>query len=129
VSRHVRVLLRLEGLTVLVAGVALYAGLEASWLTFALLFFVPDVSMFGYLRNRRVGVTAYNLVHSYVGPALLGGLGWWYHHPLMMQLAVIWISHIGFDRLLGFGLKLPSGFADTHLGRSAGTLAGSEDTS
>lgn len=115
-SRQVRTLLRLEGLVVLAAGVALYVGLGASWLTFALLFFVPDVSMVGYLRNREVGAIAYNLVHSYVGPALLGGLGWWYDDPLMMQLAVIWGSHIGFDRVLGFGLKLPTGFGDTHLG-------------
>jgi hypothetical protein len=26
-------------------------------------------------------------------------------------------AHIGFDRALGFGLKLPTSFRDTHLGR------------
>jgi hypothetical protein len=30
-------------------------------------------------------------------------------------LALIWVAHIGFDRMLGFGLKYPSRFKDTHL--------------
>lgn len=59
VSRQVRTLRRLEGLAVLAAGVALYFGLEASRLTFALLFFVPDVSMIGYLRNREAGTSSW----------------------------------------------------------------------
>ncbi|MEF9606012.1 DUF4260 family protein, partial [Paracoccus sp. PXZ] len=29
----------------------------------------------------------------------------------------LWLAHVGFDRVLGYGLKLPSGFRDTHLGR------------
>ena len=33
------------------------------------------------------------------------------------DLPVIWIAHIGFDRLLGYGLKYPSDFKDTHLRR------------
>jgi Domain of unknown function (DUF4260) len=27
------------------------------------------------------------------------------------------IAHIGFDRMLGYGLKYASGFGDTHLSR------------
>jgi hypothetical protein len=27
----------------------------------------------------------------------------------------IWIAHIGFDRMLGFRLKYPNNFKDTHL--------------
>ena len=42
-------------------------------------------------------------------PALLTG-----RPPVM---ACLWAAHIGFDRGLGYGLKYPSGFADTHLGR------------
>ncbi|WP_374546522.1 DUF4260 family protein [Rhodoblastus sp.] len=29
---------------------------------------------------------------------------------------MVWTAHIGLDRLLGFGLKHPAGFAFTHLG-------------
>jgi len=31
-------------------------------------------------------------------------------------VALIWVAHIGADRLLGFGLKYPEGFKPTHLG-------------
>jgi hypothetical protein len=30
-------------------------------------------------------------------------------------VAIIWFSHIAFDRMLGFGLKYPTFFKDTHL--------------
>jgi hypothetical protein len=34
-----------------------------------------------------------------------------------VAVALIWLAHIGMDRALGFGLKYPTGFRDTHLGR------------
>jgi hypothetical protein len=37
--------------------------------------------------------------------------------PLTLSLAMIWLSHIGIDRALGYGLKYQAGFAFTHLGR------------
>lgn len=115
-SRGVRSLLRLEGLAVLAGAVSLYAGREASWLLFALLFLVPDVSMLGYLKDPEVGAAAYNAFHTYLGPVVLGAVAWWLGHDLAVQVSLVWIGHIGIDRLLGFGLKLPTGFADTHLG-------------
>lgn len=39
------------------------------------------------------------------------------HARGLMPIALIWINHIGVDRLLGFGLKYSDGFAFTHLGR------------
>ncbi len=36
---------------------------------------------------------------------------------LLHPIALIWFGHIGVDRLLGYGLKLPTGFQDTHHGR------------
>jgi len=114
-NREVGILLRLEGLVVLALAVTLYARLEASWWLFALLFLVPDVSMVGYLKNEKLGATVYNAVHTYVGPALLGSVMYGVEHGLLGQIAVIWVSHIALDRMLGFGLKHPSGFGDTHL--------------
>jgi hypothetical protein len=32
-------------------------------------------------------------------------------------VTLIWIAHIGVDRALGYGLKYPSSFKDTHLQR------------
>lgn len=115
-NRDVATLLRLEGLVVLVAVVVVYARLDASWLMFALLFLVPDVSMVGYLKDPGIGARVYNAVHTYVGPALLFALGWWSGAAIPVHIALIWIGHIGFDRVLGYGLKYPTAFTDTHLG-------------
>ena len=115
-TRGVSTLLRLEGLAALGLGLALYARLEGSWLLFALLFLVPDLSMVGYLKDVGVGARAYNVAHTYVAPALLGVVAWWTGSVVTGEVALIWVSHIGIDRLLGFGLKYPSGFRDTHLG-------------
>ena len=37
--------------------------------------------------------------------------------PVAFGLAAIWVAHIGFDRVLGYGLKFEAGFGETHLGR------------
>jgi hypothetical protein len=33
-----------------------------------------------------------------------------------MALALVWLAHVGLDRLLGMGLKYNDRFAHTHLG-------------
>jgi len=110
------VLQRLEGLVALGVGVAAYWALGQSWLVFALLFLAPDLFMLGYLRGARTGPLVYNLGHTYVAPALLALLGFAVG-PLAFGLAAIWVAHIGFDRMLGYGLKFEEGFGATHLGR------------
>src|SRR5438105_1898357 len=110
-------LLRIEGLTVLLGAIALYAHQQGSWLVFVLLLYVPDVSMVGYLFNPRLGSLAYNAVHFYTLPALLLGVCVAAAFPAGIQLALIWFAHIGMDRTLGFGLKYPTEFKDTHLQR------------
>jgi uncharacterized protein DUF4260 len=111
----VRLWLRLEGIMAILLAVALYAHEGGSWLLFASLFFAPDISFAGYLAGPRVGAGLYNVAHSYVGPLALAatmlgtGTG--------LAVALVWAAHIGFDRALGYGLKYPSGFGDTHLGR------------
>ena len=106
---------RLEGGVMLVGAVLLYAWLGQSWLVFALLFLAPDLAMLAYLRSTALGTLAYNLVHTYVAPALLALLGL-VIGPVAFGLAAIWVAHIGIDRLLGYGLKHRSGFHQTHLG-------------
>ena len=114
-SRNAIVLQRLEGLVALGFGVAAYAWLGQSWLVFAVLFLAPDLFMLGYLRSAPVGAMTYNLAHTYVAPALLALLGFLVG-PVAFGLAAIWVAHIGFDRMLGYGLKLNGGFEQTHLG-------------
>ena len=112
-----KLLLQIEGGTFLLVACVLYQHLHASWLWFALLFFVPDVSMFGYLLDKRAGAIAYNLVHTYTVPIFLLLALWFSRQTSYIWLALIWMAHIGFDRLLGFGLKYETAFKDTHLNR------------
>jgi hypothetical protein len=94
-----------------------YSTLDGRWAVFALLFLLPDLSMFGYLASRRVGATCYNTAHSYLGPALLAALGTVLGAHGVLCVAAIWAAHVGFDRALGYGLKYGTSFGDTHLGR------------
>jgi hypothetical protein len=112
-----KLLLHLEGLTALIVAVGLYAQQGFSWWVFALLLLAPDLAMLGYLINLRAGSIVYNLLHTYALPlglaAISFGAGW----PLGLQLALIWLAHIGMDRTVGYGLKYPTHFKDTHLAR------------
>ena len=112
------VLLRVEGATLLVLSVLLYSlNNGGGWLLFVLLFLVPDLSMLGYLAGRRAGAVSYNLLHTYAPPGLLAVFGLLVGDPLVVSVALVWLAHIGFDRMVGYGLKYPSGFFDTHLHR------------
>lgn len=118
VSGSVRVWLRLEGLAALTAAAYLYARGGHSWPLFAALFLAPDLSFAAYLAGPRVGAAVYNALHSYIGPlALAVGLLAVGGSP---AVALIWAAHIGFDRVLGYGLKYPTNFGDTHLGTIGG---------
>lgn len=112
-----KLLLHLEGLAVFLAAAFLYRATGASWGRFALLFFAPDLAMLGYLLGPRVGATCYNAGHTYTGPLLLALAGHLAARPVLLAIALIWAAHIGFDRLLGYGLKYGTAFKETHLGR------------
>ena len=72
--------------------------------------------MIGYLRDARLGAWLYNLVHTEVLPLAVAVLGILYR-PRLVAFSLIWLAHIGFDRMLGFGLKYPTGFNETHLAK------------
>ncbi len=116
VSGGVRVLLRIEGVCVLVAALAAYREFGAGWAVFAWFFLAPDLSFLGYLAGPRVGAAAYNFAHSLIGPIVLLTAGWSLSIPVAVTAGIIWVAHIGFDRALGYGLKYSAGFGFTHLG-------------
>lgn len=111
---NVILLLRLEGAVALGASIFAYAWLGQSWLVFAVLFLAPDLAMLGYLRSVHTGTLSYNLVHTYVAPAVLALAGLLLG-PWAFGLAAIWAAHIAADRVLGFGIKLGGSFDRTHL--------------
>src|ERR1700722_9047093 len=96
-------LLRLEGLVVLVAAVVVYHVTGGSWWEFALLFLVPDVFMTGYFFGNKAGAGVYNTGHTYAAPFLLWVAASLMHLHSLFFIPVIWVAHIGFDRLLGYG--------------------------
>lgn len=110
-------LLRLEGLGVFGLALFAYAALGESWWLFGAVILAPDLSMLGYLAGPGTGAVVYNGAHSYLGPALLGGVSYSVGAPLGLALALIWAAHIGLDRAIGYGLKYPDDFGATHLGR------------
>ena len=65
----------------------------------------------------RVGAAIYNAGHTLAVPVALGGLAFLADQPAIIPFALIWTAHIGMDRMLGYGLKFPTYFADTHLQR------------
>jgi hypothetical protein len=109
-------LLRLEGLILLIGAVLLYIQQQGNGWLFIVLLFAPDLSAFGYLKNPQFGSLTYNTVHAYLLPALLLLIATIGGSVLGIQIALIWFAHIGLDRTLGYGLKYASAFKDTHLG-------------
>ena len=125
-SGGVRVLLRLEGLAVLIAACIAYEKFGLGWTTFAWFFLTPDVSFLGYLAGHKVGAFTYNAAHSYIGAVACLAIGIAMPAPTLLCAGIIWCAHIGFDRALGYGLKYSTGFTYTHLGR-IGRLAKSSE--
>lgn len=111
----IRNFLRLEGALVAAVAAYFYAQSDASWWLFALLVMAPDISMVGYVKDRELGAKCYNAGHTYIAPAILWLVLSTLNVELAGPLALIWIVHIGADRLLGYGLKYPGSFKQTHL--------------
>jgi Domain of unknown function (DUF4260) len=112
-----RVLLHAEGGAVALAAVALYFYADYPWWLLVVLALAPDLSLGGYVAGQRVGSAIYNAAHTYVPPVVLGAVGVITGADLPVQLALIWITHIGIDRAIGYGLKYPTSFKETHLQR------------
>jgi hypothetical protein len=109
--------LRLEGLAVFAASVYFYSYHQLSWPFFFAFLFAPDVSMAGYLLNNQIGAAIYNAFHTYSVPLAMIALGAWLPNETVLAAGLVWCAHIGLDRMLGYGLKYPTHFKDTHLNR------------
>jgi hypothetical protein len=112
------VLLRVESGVLLALSVLLYWLNGEGWLLFALLLLAPDLSALGYLGGRRVGAAAYNVFHTYAGPALLGAYGLLGGSQMAISVALIWSAHIAIDRLVGYELKYPARFGTAPTNKS-----------
>jgi hypothetical protein len=111
-----KLLLRIEGVVLFAASIAVFAMQQQPWWIYPALLFIPDIFMLGYLRNTKLGSIIYNIGHSYPAAALVTLLGFLAASPLTIAVGAIWFGHIGWDRAFGYGLKYASSFKHTHLG-------------
>lgn len=112
------IVLRIEGLMTLVLSVYVYFFiLQFSWIMFVILLLTPDLAMLGYLKNNKVGSVWYNLFHTYSIPMLIIFFSVLVNSHIFLMISLIWVAHIGMDRMFGYGLKYPTQFQDTHLNR------------
>lgn len=110
-------ILHVEGFAVLVLSLYFYGYSQFSWGLFFILLFSPDLSMCGYLFNNKIGAMLYNVFHTYIlsiGVVICGLL---LSSENILAVGLIWSAHIGMDRMIGYGLKYPTEFKDTHLNR------------
>ena len=124
---QVRMVQRVEAGAVAIAALGAVVTVYPAWWWVVLAAFLAfDLSMLGYLRSTAAGATTYNAVHNYAFPAVAALVA------LTLEpvsgtlsttagvLACAWAFHIGVDRALGYGLKLPDSFRSTHLGPIGG---------
>ena len=114
--KDVATLLRIDGALIFLAALAAYHLLGGNWWMFALLILAPDLSMLGALAGKQAGTRAYNLAHIYAVPVGIGLIAWFAGATWLIPYMLIWVAHIAIDRALGYGLKYPGSFHETHLG-------------
>ncbi len=109
-------ILKLEEFAQFAFGIVLFSQLDYPWWLFLALLLTPDIGMLGYMVNTKVGAVTYNLFH-HKGIAIVCMLaGYFYLGSIMTLIGVILFAHSAFDRMLGYGLKYPDSFKNTHLG-------------
>lgn len=90
--------------------------LSFSWWIWILLFLSPDISMLGYLIDTRAGAYTYNFFHHKLIAAAVILVGYGLHNQAVMLYGILLYAHSSFDRMMGYGLKYPDSFNNTHLG-------------
>ena len=100
-----KTLIKLEELTLVVLSFYLFLALDYAWWWFPLLFFLPDISMIGYLINKASGVATYNFIHHKALSVSLYLVGSFTQMPVLQLAGLVMFGHSSFDRALGFELQ------------------------
>jgi len=87
-----------------------------AWWIWIPIFLAPDLSMLGYLINNRVGAFTYNLFHHQLVAIAIAVAGILLQSPYVELAGLVLLGHSSLDRVMGYGLKLSTGFKFTHLG-------------
>lgn len=111
-----KVSIKLEELFMFLLGIFLFNQLDFPWWWFLALLLLPDIGMFGYLINSKTGAVVYNIFHHKGIAIVLYFAGVFIENEGIVLAGVIIFSHAALDRFLGYGLKYPDSFNNTHLG-------------
>ena len=109
-------LLKLEELFMFALSIFLFTKLDFAWWWYPVLLFTPDLSMIGYIVNPQVGAVTYNFIHFKAVGISVYAIGIALANPIMQLAGLILFGHSSMDRILGYGLKYPDSFQNTHLG-------------
>lgn len=111
-----KVLIKLEEASLLILGIFMFSTLDMNWWLFVALFFVPDLSMLGYLSGPKSGAWMYNMIHHRGIAVMIYLAGVFIKNEALQFSGILLFSHSSFDRMFGYGLKHEKGFHFTHLG-------------
>ncbi|MCK0130027.1 DUF4260 domain-containing protein [Flavobacteriaceae bacterium F08102] len=109
--------IKLEEFVMFGLSIWLFKSLGMEWWWYVLFILVPDIGMLGYLVNTKVGAFTYNLFHHKGIALLILMIGWTVQSQYLQFAGIILFGHASLDRIFGYGLKYPSSFQDTHLGK------------
>lgn len=112
----VAALLKLEELGIFLLCIFLFNHLNFAWWCFPALLLLPDIGMLGYIINPKIGAITYNLMHHRLLATALAFYSLYSNNDNWKLAAIIFFAHISLDRMLGYGLKYPDSFNNTHLG-------------
>jgi hypothetical protein len=66
----------------------------------------PTSPSLAFLGGPRAGIIAYDALHFDGWPLALATVGVLAEEPVAIQVALIWLAHLGLDRMLGYGLRI-----------------------
>jgi len=124
-------ILRLEGAVVLLLSVGAYGQTRQPWWWALPIILLPDLLLTRRIRDTKVGGWIYDGLHTYPLPVIFITISIIIDYRFIEPytgIALLWFSHIGFDRLLGRGLKYDGAIVDD-LYAKARMLLGHDDQS
>jgi hypothetical protein len=112
-----RTLLKIEEAAMFALALVAYNVLDLPWWWFFALLLLPDLAALGYLAGPGVGAATYNVAHhkAVAIAAYLAGVS--LNLQWLIVAGIILFAHSSMDRVLGYGLKYPDSFQNTHLGQ------------
>lgn len=109
-------ILKIEECLMLILALFAFYEYKYEWWMFFAFILLPDIGMLGYLFNPQTGAVTYNLTHHKGIAIIVFILGGYLSSKVLLVTGIILFAHSSLDRILGYGLKFPDSFSNTHLG-------------